>query len=1166
MRINRLDLTRFGPFTDTTFDLSAPGTHLIVGANEAGKTVSMAAIRQLLFGIPVRTAYDFVHEMRDLCLGAEIADERGELLEIVRVKKRSDTLRDPNGNTLDEGLLAKLLHDVNEEVYASLFTVGHEEIAAGGEALLDSDGEVGRALFSASRGTTDLTAVLRKLDNRAGELFKSAASKPRLNAAIREFKEVSTEARSISMSASSVMGLDKELATAQEDHDQVAARRRELSGRRTVLHRVRATRPLLANRLDYLSGKSELEAQGPLVGSDVRSRLEEAQNQRKEGESAQRATKSAIERLDEKLDELAIDTKLLEQQEIVEKLTRETGGYDQNEEDLPGLQARASTLERELGQLRTRLPEGGPLTDEGRSGLKVNQEQQIRQLAASRSELDNDLKHAVDEVEETKNSLETLSEELGGLDDLTDVVALVEVIARIRKAGDLEATRTDTIRNLEAIDRKVASQLAALGLSGVDTRAVDVIAVPTLEAIRRVRDEFETRAGTITRLEEQIEGLESQQDEADEELAQLLRSEEPLTTDDLSASRSNRDEGWRLIRGTWLGESNDVDGVSAWADGRPLQDAYEAAVEGADDVADRLRREASAVEQRASFELRLEALADDLEKRKEDLERECAAAGEADAAWAQLWEPFGITQQSPTDMEIWHDGYKASAQRSEECRTLEAEIVELEATITRHRSDLIASLTSAGEPPPEGLSLFGLLDHAEQIAADAAKEQQVHANATSACAEAETLLKKRAEIHERAEKATTGWQEEWSNAVTVLGLKATASTGEANSVLDALRDISEKGAAHEDLQRRIFGIKRRSAEFTDGVTAVLAALDGDDDLAEADPGAAVKMLSRRVKEAQDIATKSKAITEERENHEKIKEAADLRVDEAENLIKEMVQAAAAADESELSEAITRSEEHAGLLDQITQVEHDLREVAGKPLNQIEAEAAELVDVEIEPEVQQLDLELEVFDEQIKEKQTKVGELTNQRSLIDSSGEAADLMTQAQQSLASVLDYADDYVQTLLARRLLEEHVNAYRDEHQGPLLERASGLFRGLTLDRYIGLDTDTDDKGNPFLLARNADNKLLEISALSTGTRDQLYLALRLAALEQFMARRGPLPIILDDLFVHFDDERTKAGLGLLDQLADESQILLFTHHEQVARQASDVIDPARLTLHKLK
>jgi uncharacterized protein YhaN len=267
----------------------------------------------------------------------------------------------------------------------------------------------------------------------------------------------------------------------------------------------------------------------------------------------------------------------------------------------------------------------------------------------------------------------------------------------------------------------------------------------------------------------------------------------------------------------------------------------------------------------------------------------------------------------------------------------------------------------------------------------------------------------------------------------------------------------------------------------------------------------------------------------------------------------------------LCAAIVRSEEHSVLVCRIAQLEEDLRKATGLTVRQIESEAAEMEGVEIDPEIDELVREIEGMDEKLKVQGEVVGELTNKRSLIDASEKAADAMTDAQQSLAAVATYGEEYVQVLLAKRLLEEQVSIYRDEHQGPLLARARQLFRKLTLDRYLGLDTDTDDKGHPYLLARTANDKLLDINALSTGTRDQLYLALRLAALEQYIDRRGPLPLVLDDLFVHFDDQRTAAALAVLDTLADQTQVLLFTHHEQVAKQAATVIDADRLTVHHL-
>ena len=59
MRIERLDLTRFGMFTDVALNLLPTGVNVIVGANEAGKTTAMAAIRELLYGMPHRSDYAF---------------------------------------------------------------------------------------------------------------------------------------------------------------------------------------------------------------------------------------------------------------------------------------------------------------------------------------------------------------------------------------------------------------------------------------------------------------------------------------------------------------------------------------------------------------------------------------------------------------------------------------------------------------------------------------------------------------------------------------------------------------------------------------------------------------------------------------------------------------------------------------------------------------------------------------------------------------------------------------------------------------------------------------------------------------------------------------------------------------------------------------------------
>jgi hypothetical protein len=69
----------------------------------------------------------------------------------------------------------------------------------------------------------------------------------------------------------------------------------------------------------------------------------------------------------------------------------------------------------------------------------------------------------------------------------------------------------------------------------------------------------------------------------------------------------------------------------------------------------------------------------------------------------------------------------------------------------------------------------------------------------------------------------------------------------------------------------------------------------------------------------------------------------------------------------------------------------------------------------------------------------------------------------------------------------------------------------------------------------------------LSAGTRDQLYLAVRLAVSEFLSRGQTPLPLLLDDVFVTSDDERARAGMRLLiEHFATSHQVVLMTCHRQ--------------------
>lgn len=131
-------------------------------------------------------------------------------------------------------------------------------------------------------------------------------------------------------------------------------------------------------------------------------------------------------------------------------------------------------------------------------------------------------------------------------------------------------------------------------------------------------------------------------------------------------------------------------------------------------------------------------------------------------------------------------------------------------------------------------------------------------------------------------------------------------------------------------------------------------------------------------------------------------------------------------------------------------------------------------------------------------------------------------------------------------------MDSYREKHQGPVLRRASEIFSRLTLGDHSGLTTGFGDDDKPVLVAVRSNKEQVGVSGLSDGTRDQLYLALRLGTIEHHVSTVGPCPLIFDDILINSDDARAAAALEILAETALKTQVLVFTHHSRIAELAT--------------
>lgn len=134
----------------------------------------------------------------------------------------------------------------------------------------------------------------------------------------------------------------------------------------------------------------------------------------------------------------------------------------------------------------------------------------------------------------------------------------------------------------------------------------------------------------------------------------------------------------------------------------------------------------------------------------------------------------------------------------------------------------------------------------------------------------------------------------------------------------------------------------------------------------------------------------------------------------------------------------------------------------------------------------------------------------------------------------------------LALKTVAECYSERRGSYGAALEEKAEEILSLLTDGKYSKLSIDKTLEPQ----AQGEVFGLRKISYFSTGTIDQIYLSLRLA-LSSMISKNGALPVFLDDCLSNYDDKRMKKAIGALKIFSQNSQVILFTCHKNIADAA---------------
>ena len=1145
MRIRRLVLERYGPFSGT--EMAFPETarlHVVLGPNEAGKTTALAAFGDFLFGFHERSGDKaFGYDQRELRVGAEIAGRDGTTMVLVRRKGRQNTLLGPDGTPAGDGALDRLRGTADRRLFETMFGLTGDRLRKGGAAMLQERGSLTETLAQAGAGLEGIGPLLRALEAEARALYtpRRSATLP-FYAAETAYKEATRIATQASLKAETWQSLRRQLGDAETALETARGRHEELRREQSRLSRLLRTLPVLQALREAEAELAGL-ADAARLGADAAARRVEAVRQQASAGQSLHEVHRRLADIAGQIEALPAPADVLQRREEIEALRAELAVRRKEQLDLPRVRQDLHRAEAAVAEAARQLGLDLDPVEAVAALPPAMAQERAQALIRGAGGVAQQVTSARQACTRIDPKLAEAREALVALPPPAETGPLRQALVAIRRQGDVEAALDEARHAREAAEREAASALAALPLWSAGVAALADAPMPGEATIRRLETALQAGADACRAQEEEIRRLEATLAQEQRGLADLSRGGVLPTAEAIGAARRERDAAWRRFRAAALGEMPAPDAAMAGH--------VEHLIAQADALSDRRTEVGERVVRYEAGEARCRDLVAQREAAVTALDAARQGQAAAEAAWCEAWQPALLTPLPPAEMRAW------LAQRDSVLeRWRQADAARRHEQGRRDALDRIARTLRNLLPEAPELGAAALLAHAEATLETMEAASRRHRDASEALARLTEEHGRVARDREEAEAQQAEWKQHWSEALAALHVPADATPEAGERALGHWSAIRAEAKELATQRRRVAEMEASIAAFDRAARACVEAVAPD--LAGADAFAAAATLHARLAEALEIERRRReleaSLTTEQAAERK---AADgvRRAGEVLTGLRAEARLPAEAPDEALEAAISRAGWRDALEASIGKLHEPLREVGdGRAADALVAEAAGADPDAIRAALDAAAEEQRAIVEQLgllgEERQKAETHLAD----AEAGGGAAAAEQARRDAVATMAEAARDYARLRVAEVLLRRGLERYRQQQQDPLLRRAGAHFAALTAGRYAGLLASFDERDRAVLAARLASGGELPVEALSEGTRDQLFLALRVAAIEQYAAAAEPLPFIGDDLLVHFDDARAAAGLRLLATLGQTTQAILFTHHDHLAALAEAV------------
>ena len=1118
-----------------------PGLVLLYGPNEAGKSTTLSAVVDLLYGIPARSRHAELYGGSAIALTATLQfRDSAAPLTVKRTKGNVRTLTDGAGTVFDESVLSAHLGANDRDRFLALFALDHHTLRTGGRQLLEAKGDIGRLILEAGGGLRSLNAELEELARRADSLYGTRqADRRAFYTARTRYQEADKAVKAGLLTFDAYDRARKEHRLAGEKVTELQQTLRVLRVNRGALQRLARVCPLmlaLSRQQEALTAFEDLTDEALDLVARIRGYLGAEESVR----TAHLAASDALVKVSDAMHALALPEPILQCEAAIREIVELSPHIAKARTDTPNRLNDITESKAKLAGLRhtTAIPDDANIAALMPSADSLDR---VRRLAREETEaratitgLQRERTEATAQLDENRSLMDAI-EALGRhLPPAFEASRFTGVEALLRDVKSRQA-------QLQSRQEDLQRRIVALGFDTID--AVLSLRTPDDWTVQSELDRAADRYRQIQGLREAIAADSANRSRLIARIGTIRSGEEVPTTEAIAAAREQRTAAWNPIKSAFS-ETDPAALMALTLEERNTQIGYlEDRTRNADDLDDRHAREAQRIADLRYAEAELLSAETAIIHSQGEIARHEGEAAEATATWQRTWPDAGRLSDNLPELRsliaeraVITDLYRVLCDEEREAARRNADLqAEFEA--------LAAAEASVGlEPGIGGIAIrTGNVRQRIQMHSEAYQEYRV---AQKRFNDNAVRLANNGKLLEALAAKQSQWQQEWVPLMAALHLKPDASPELASECIERWAGAAGVLTTIAQAQNRL----EKMQLDEDRLKAKIGSLPGSlgIDLPE-DVVAAANLLKLRLEAG--VALRAKRNQFEAQVAERSEEAelAAKRLADVEASIRETA-LQLGCEPGDLESVAVRYEERARCRESKKATEDQLM-AAGDQLpieqlrEQLQGRDLDALQAAIAGEDEREET-LETEHQQAIALELTSREELRKYSMVEGMNHPVAERESAATTLRTVIA---DYLEIKLASELIQEAMAAVREQQQDPLLLRAGQLFRHATNGNFIGIRADVDDKGEPSVVGVRSTDEHVPLDKMSAGTCDQLFLAFRVAAVEQYCANAEPLPFIADDLLVHFDDPRSHSALELLVELGKSTQVLLFTHHISV-------------------